>query len=90
MKRAIDGKIDMTYTTALARKQTMRYENPSSGEWIQPVRRGYRLMCCDCGLVHRVDYRIIKYAGGRRIKMQFRVYRDNRATAQARRKLPNV
>jgi len=57
----------------------MPYETPAAGEWVQPVRRGYRLACCDCGLVHRVDFRI------RRRRVQFRVYRHNRATAQIRR-----
>lgn len=55
------------------------YEKPEEGEWVQPVRRGYRMMCCDCGLVHTLDFRVHK----RRI--QFRVFRNNRATAAARR-----
>lgn len=35
--------------------------------------------CCDCGLVHRMDFRIHK---GR---AQFRAWRDNRTTANYRR-----
>lgn len=27
-------------------------------QWIQPVRRGYLLACCDCALVHRMNFRI--------------------------------
>jgi hypothetical protein len=38
------------------------------------------MKCCDCGLVHRMDFRIVK---GR---VQFRPFRDKRATAAARRK----
>ena len=26
--------------------------------WVQPVMKGYLLACCDCGLVHRLDFRI--------------------------------
>ena len=37
--------------------------------------------CCDCGLVHRLDFRIV---GGR---IEFRTRRDDRATAAARRAL---
>lgn len=48
--------------------------------WVSPVRKGYKMMCCDCGLVHRVDFRV---RGG---VIQFRIERDNRATGQARRK----
>lgn len=63
----------------------VKYETVLDGEWVQPIRHGYRMKCCDCGLVHRVDYRIVKYAGGRRAKMQFRAWRDDRATALTRR-----
>jgi len=26
--------------------------------WVQPIKKGYRMKCCDCGLVHVVDFRI--------------------------------
>jgi hypothetical protein len=55
------------------------YPTAKSGEWIQPVRRGYRMACCDCGLVHEMDFRI---AGGR---VQFRAARATRSTALLRR-----
>lgn len=60
----------------------MRYDEPEAGEWVQPIRRGYKLRCCDCGLVHRMDFRIS------RKRIQFRVFRDNRATAAIRRHFP--
>ncbi len=47
--------------------------------WVQPVRRGYKMACCDCGLVHDMDFRI----EGNRV--QFRVARNNRSTGQVRR-----
>ena len=31
---------------------------PSPVGWFSPVRRGYRMKCCKCGLVHLVDFRI--------------------------------
>lgn len=55
------------------------YDQPEAGEWVQPITEGYKLACCDCGLVHKLDFRVHK----RRI--QFRAYRDNRATAMIRR-----
>ena len=58
----------------------MKYEEPRSGEWVQPRRRGYKMQCCDCGLVHRMDFRI------RRGRVQFCVWRDNRATVAVRRR----
>gem|GEM_PF-1693013 len=54
------------------------YDKPKANEWVQPVRRGYKLACCDCGLVHDMDFRVAK---GR---VQFRVRRNNRATAGIR------
>jgi len=54
-------------------------------EWIQPIRRGYRMACCDCGLVHGINFRIVKYAAGKRAKVQFQAWRDERATAAKRR-----
>ena len=50
-----------------------------SGEWVQPVRRGYQLECCDCGLVHIVNLRI--YRG----RVQFQAFRDERKTSATRR-----
>ena len=58
----------------------VKYKQAHDGEWIEPVRNGYKLACCDCGLVHRVQFRIVNG------KIQFRAFRDNRATAAKRRK----
>jgi hypothetical protein len=55
------------------------YTKPKPGEWVQPVEHGYKMACCDCGLVHKIDFRV---ENGR---VQFRVVRDNRATGQIRR-----
>jgi hypothetical protein len=49
------------------------------GEWTRPRLRNFREQCCDCGLIHRLDFRIIE---GR---IEFRTRRDDRATAAARR-----
>lgn len=55
------------------------YAKPKTDEWVQPVRRDYKMGCCDCGLVHNLDFRI---GDGR---VQFRVRRNNRSTAMVRR-----
>jgi len=57
-----------------------RYKNEVAGRWIQPIEDGYRMRCCDCDLVHRLDFRV------ENDRAQFRCFRDNRATAAARRK----
>lgn len=68
----------------------MRYPSPKPGEWVQPEMRGYKLACCDCGLVHRMQFRIMSWQRGLfpRFKVQFRVWRDNRATGAVRRHKP--
>ncbi len=48
-------------------------------DWVQPIVDDYKLCCCDCGLVHRMRFRV---ENGR---CQFKVSRDKRATAAVRR-----
>ena len=47
-------------------------------DWIRPLQ-GYRMGCCDCGLVHEMEFR----ADGEDV--EFRARRDARATAGKRR-----
>jgi len=42
----------------------MKYINHKAGEWIRPIRNGYKMACCDCGLVHRLDFKHIPWGGG--------------------------
>lgn len=46
--------------------------------WVQPISRGYLMSCCDCGLVHRMNFRV--YGG----KVQFKAQRAPRYTARER------
>lgn len=50
----------------------MKYVPVAAGEWVQPARRGYYMRCCDCKLVHRMNFRIRK---GRVQLQAFRVRR---------------
>ncbi len=56
------------------------YYHVTDGEWLQVARRGNKDQCCDCGLVHRTNYRLGKHGG-----IEVQVYRDDRATAAVRR-----
>jgi hypothetical protein len=75
-----------------------KYPNVQDGDLVIPEMAGYRMACCDCGLVHRLDfevYQIIKqHADGTftvkpmpadKAKIGFRASRDGRATGQIRR-----
>ena len=44
--------------------KNMRYHQVIDGEWIQPRRKNYYMKCCDCGLVHKVDFRLVKRGNG--------------------------
>ena len=60
----------------------MKYEDLKAGVWnVAPKRIGYLFGCCDCGLVHQVDFRL----KGKDI--QFRLWRDKVATRNRRRQL---
>ena len=48
--------------------------------WVQPVKRNYLMACCDCGLVHRMSFRVVS---GR---AQFKAQRAPRLTAARRMK----
>lgn len=61
------------------------YETVRDSRWRTPVRKGYKLGCCDCGLIHRIDFRLVGPRHFRQI--QLRYFRDERATGQRRRYL---
>lgn len=58
----------------------MKYKQVHENEWQQPVPKNYLMKCCDCGLVHEMDFRI---AYGNKKK-------DNRVQLRARRKSPKL
>ena len=60
-------------------RKRISYDVIAYGEWTRPRMRDFREQCCDCGLVHRLDFRMVD---GR---VEFRTRRDDRATAAARR-----
>lgn len=61
----------------MAQNMPKLYPQIQPGEWVQPLDT-YRFACCDCGLVHQVEFRI--HEG----RIQFRMWRHDRSTAQLR------
>ncbi len=49
--------------------------------WVQPVMRKYFLCCCDCDLVHEMQFRIV---GMRKMRVQFRARRAPAYTKRER------
>jgi Zn-finger protein len=58
-----------------------RLAQVKDGEWVRPVETGYLMGCCDCGLVHRMDFRVHK---GRAIFRAFRA--DGHTRVQRKRR----
>jgi hypothetical protein len=52
-------------------------------DWVSPEMTGYRWACCDCGLVHDLEFRVA--ADG----VWFRARRNKRSTAAKRRRRPD-
>ena len=74
------------------------FEQVTDGEEVLPAMQDYRLCCCDCGLVHRFDFTIVRKediqpdgsyipvkVDDPMLQVQFVASRDNRSTATKRR-----
>ena len=66
------------------------YEHPEPGEWIMPTPLGYKMRCCDCSLVHSIDFEAGRMAsdGGfvpdPKLRVMIRVERDEAETERSR------
>lgn len=52
----------------------MRYKQQLDGEWVLPRRKDYYMKCCKCGLVHRMDFKLVPSANGGK-QIAFRAFR---------------
>jgi hypothetical protein len=46
-----------------------------SGQWVQPIMKGYEMICCDCGLTHIVDFRIAQGKKDKKLRVQLKMKR---------------
>lgn len=66
-------------------------------EWIRPRMTNYYMSCCDCGLVHTLNFRVVKvlkvYKNGMKkgeilpkdeFEVEMKVKRNNKLTKQER------
>jgi hypothetical protein len=73
----------------MKRRRRTVYTQGKDGDVFLPTMEGegagvHKIACCDCGLVHRFTFAVVKYRGKNRVA--FSAVRDNRATAARRRK----
>lgn len=50
----------------------------NDGDWVRPNMNGFLLGCCDCGLTHKLLFRIVEGA------VEFQIFRDHEATRRCR------
>lgn len=48
----------------------MRYKQIYEGDTVKPVMKGYRMECCGCGLVHLLDFHVIKHGRGHKVTFE--------------------
>ncbi len=41
------------------------FKTVRGGQWVRPIRNGYLMQCCDCGLVHKIDFKVVRNIGER-------------------------
>lgn len=54
----------------------MKIDHPEAGEWVKPKRRFYFLICCDCNLVHKLEF-ALKKDKKKRASIYFRAWRSD-------------
>ena len=82
----------------MAAYEQIEAEHGEFSKDIYPIMRGYKIACCDCGLVHDVEYNAVKVTKRLRngtfevetldpekYRVEFRVRRNARSTAMIRR-----
>lgn len=66
-------------TRKAVRRKSKGYYQVTDGEWITVSKRGFREQCCDCGLIHKLNFRVTDSG-----RIQIQTFRDPRATNGAR------
>jgi len=81
----------------MAKHKTPKVGEDGWSEWVYPYMDNYKIACCDCGLVHDMELKVIrvkhlpnktmlvKDSRSTALAVSFRARRNARATAQARR-----
>lgn len=59
------------------------YYHVTDGEWIRVPLRNYKEQCCDCSLIHRLNFKIKKDKNGRN-ELWIQTFRDGKSTGGAR------
>ena len=57
-------------------------------EWVSPKQKDYKFCCCDCGLIHKMEFRVVFGMVNKKPKLvvQFLPKLDEKATNKYRKK----
>lgn len=55
-----------------------QFKKVGPGEWQQPRMKNYFMQCCDCGLIHRMNFRVFISKRGV-AKVRFQAFRAKKA-----------
>lgn len=55
-------------------------KNLQDGEWIKPIHDGFHFQCCDCALVHEMNFKVVNG------DVMFMAVRLPKETARARKR----
>ena len=57
-----------------------KFKTLADGEWVRPKMSGYELKCCDCGLIHSIDFIVLDDSGEpvNNCNVMFRAYREKK------------
>lgn len=75
------------------RYRQQRIDDEGWSEWVQPRHERYLLKCCDCGLVHEMQFRAVADDGSPYAPLQSEIdgalvlFRARRLRAQERRRM---
>lgn len=81
VNKAFKSASDKTGILATHRRyRTHEIDENGWTPWVYPKQDGYRWSCCDCGLVHEMQFRVTSLS-----EVEFRARRNERSTAAKRR-----
>jgi hypothetical protein len=87
----------------MARFKTELEEENGWSRWVPPMMKGYRMACCDCGLVHDMEFRVVKVSktladgtwehgeplDSAKFRVMFRAKRNNHSSGRLRKRKSN-
>lgn len=64
-----------------------KFKKVNPNEWQMPIMKGYKMACCDCGLVHNFTFQVIDNDTQKKIKngrVLIKATRNNKLTKELR------